>query len=172
MHNARRLHDKQKKLLLYCSLMLFLTRGGDVRAQDQTSSEPQTHAQNKPMPKDSEPKKNDWIFGVIPNYRAIEKPMPGEKPHTTKEKFNLAIEDSFDPYAYPIAGRVGTLRRRVFPLTAACTLHAQPPMAHPVAGLVPPPIGRACELGFLRHPVYPSPNKEGKLAPCSLGISP
>jgi len=55
-------------------------------------------------PPDSIQPKNDRIFGVLPNYRTVEHPTVSMEPLTAKEKFKLAAEDSFDPYAYPVAG--------------------------------------------------------------------
>jgi hypothetical protein len=43
------------------------------------------------------------LFWVVPNYRTVEE----DKlivPLTTKEKFTIAAKDSFDPYAFPVAG--------------------------------------------------------------------
>ena len=48
--------------------------------------------------------KNDRIFGVVPNYRTVENPQAKIEPITSKQKFKLAAGDSFDPYAYVVAG--------------------------------------------------------------------
>lgn len=49
-------------------------------------------------------RKNERIFGVIPNYRTVEDEDREPTHLTTKEKFILGAKDSFDPYAYPTAG--------------------------------------------------------------------
>ncbi len=48
-------------------------------------------------------KKNDRIFGVIPNYRTVEDEAKEPTKLTGREKFKLGLEDSFDYYAYPSA---------------------------------------------------------------------
>src|SRR6266566_7712709 len=61
--------------------------------------------QPKPAnPKPAQPEKKDRIFGVIPNYRTVERPGQVITPITAKQKFGLAVQDGFDPYAYFIAG--------------------------------------------------------------------
>lgn len=50
------------------------------------------------------PKKNDRIFGVIPNYRTVEDEAREPSKIGAGEKFKLGLEDSFDWYAYPAAG--------------------------------------------------------------------
>ena len=64
----------------------------------------QASSSDDPKPSASSPLKNDRIFGVIPNYRTVEDPTQRIVPLTPKQKFRLAVDDSFDPYAYPIAG--------------------------------------------------------------------
>ena len=49
-------------------------------------------------------RKNERIFGVIPQYRTVEDEDREPTHITTKEKFVLGLKDSFDPYAYPTAG--------------------------------------------------------------------
>jgi len=41
---------------------------------------------------------------VLPNYRTVEVPKLKTAPLTTKQKFKLAADDSFDPYAFVVAG--------------------------------------------------------------------
>ena len=43
------------------------------------------------------------ILWVIPNYRSLEN-TADIKPLTPREKFKLALEDSFDPTAFLVAG--------------------------------------------------------------------
>lgn len=47
--------------------------------------------------------KNDRLFGVIPNYTTVE---TEDKfgPLTSKGKFKLAVDSSFDPYTFPFIG--------------------------------------------------------------------
>jgi hypothetical protein len=50
-----------------------------------------------------EPDGASRLFWVVPNYRTMEE----DKlivPLTAKEKFTIAAKDSFDPYAFPVAG--------------------------------------------------------------------
>lgn len=75
-----------------------------------TAPESQSNAQTSPpAPSQTEnqrkePKKNDRIFGVIPNYRTVEDEAKEPTRLRAGEKFNLGLEDSFDYYAYPAAG--------------------------------------------------------------------
>jgi hypothetical protein len=59
---------------------------------------------SKNQGKETEPKKNDRIFGVIPNYRTVEDESRQPTKLSPGEKFKLGLEDSFDYYAYPSAG--------------------------------------------------------------------
>lgn len=62
-------------------------------------------AQIPEEPKPDQLKKEDkHILGIIPNYKTV--PLASDKfvPLTTKEKFKLASEDSFDPFVLPING--------------------------------------------------------------------
>jgi hypothetical protein len=47
--------------------------------------------------------KEDRLFWVIPNYHTVDedKSLPAI---TSREKFSIALKDSFDPYAFPVAG--------------------------------------------------------------------
>lgn len=64
-----------------------------------TATQPQEGQNNEDAKK-----KNDRIFGVIPNYRTVEDEAKEPTTLTAKEKFKLGLKDSFDPYAYPAAG--------------------------------------------------------------------
>ena len=80
-----------------------------VRAQAQQGTADDAHGTSagspKPAnPKPAQPEKKDRIFGVIPNYRTVERPGHVITPISAKQKFGLAVEDGFDPYAYFIAG--------------------------------------------------------------------
>jgi hypothetical protein len=89
-----------------CATMLLVVSCGSsiVEAQQPAPSGPQPSTNSKPPPADSVQPKNDRIFGVVPNYRTIENPNIRMAPLSAKGKFKLALEDSFDPYAYVIAG--------------------------------------------------------------------
>lgn len=88
------------------SLALLIVIGGDkiARAQQPPASSSQRPSTSNTPPADPAQPKNDRIFGVLPNYRTVENPQLKMPPLTPKQKFKLAAEDSFDPYAYPAAG--------------------------------------------------------------------
>src|SRR5690242_16799309 len=85
--------------LLLITLVLPYVR---ARAQQPPSAQAGSNSEAKSANPDQV--KNDRIFGVIPNYRTVERPTQVIVPISAKEKFKLAAEDSFDPYAYFIAG--------------------------------------------------------------------
>ena len=86
-------------------MFLFLIGGcGITQAQLPPTSASQPSTNSEPPPADSVQPKNDRIFGVLPNYRTVENPNIRMAPLSAKGKFKLAIEDSFDPYSYVIAG--------------------------------------------------------------------
>ncbi len=94
-------------LLHSATLLIFMDGGKIARAQQPPASGSQRPSGSGSSPADStqptQPK-NDRIFDVIPNYRTVENPQLQMQPLTAKQKFKLALEDSFDPYAYPVAG--------------------------------------------------------------------
>ena len=96
----------RRKLGSSCAvvLFLFLSVARVARTQQPVPSGPQAAPTDDPKPVTTDTLKNDRIFGVIPNYRTVEDPTQRIAPLTTKQKFQLAVNDSFDPYAYPIAG--------------------------------------------------------------------
>ena len=47
--------------------------------------------------------KEDRLFWVIPNYRTVDE-QRSIAAITAKEKLTIAVRDSFDPYAFPVAG--------------------------------------------------------------------
>ena len=92
--------------VLLLSLLLVLCMGNIARAQQPGASGQQAPLSEAPRQADAdstEPQ-NDRIFGVLPNYRTVEVPKLQNPPLTAKEKFKLAAQDSFDPYAYVVAG--------------------------------------------------------------------
>lgn len=86
------------------TLLIFLTAGKIVWAQQASTPGSQPPPNGGSTTANSTQPKNDRIFGVLPNYRTVENPKIIMRPLTAKGKFNLAAEDSFDPYAYVIAG--------------------------------------------------------------------
>jgi hypothetical protein len=94
-----------RSILLHLLALLIFTHGGKaVRAQQPPASESQSPSSSGSSPVDSTQPKNDRVLGVLPNYRTVEIPQFNTQPLTVKGKFTLAVEDSFDPYAYPVAG--------------------------------------------------------------------
>ncbi len=79
-------------------LLVLLCMGNIAWAQQPAPSS------GAPTQADSTQPQNDRIFGVLPNYRTVEIPKLQTPPLTAREKFKLAAEDSFDPYAYVVAG--------------------------------------------------------------------
>jgi hypothetical protein len=115
MQEAKRvLCDKGKLVLAFGSLGLLAvlfastsTRGQQPAGSSGSASSPQENPKsNTEDPKSSQPVEfnKDRILGVIPNYRTVEIPTQHIQPLSTKDKFRLAVADSFDIYAYPIAG--------------------------------------------------------------------
>lgn len=91
-------------LLVYSLASLILVDGSHVWAQQPSAAVPPPPSNSGSRPAASTQPKNDRIFGVLPNYRTVENPQLGTPALTTRAKFHLAVEDSFDPYAYPVAG--------------------------------------------------------------------
>jgi hypothetical protein len=85
-------------------LLVLACRMNVAEAQQATASDPHQSTTSEAPSADSVQPKNDRIFGVLPNYRTVENPNLPPAPLSTKGKFKLALEDSFDPYAYVIAG--------------------------------------------------------------------
>jgi len=93
-------------LLKPCTALLVLLIWGGSVAEGQQPPPPVSPQStgSEPTTADSVQPKNDRIFGVLPNYRTVENPNIRMAPLSAKGKFKLAAEDSFDPYAYFIAG--------------------------------------------------------------------
>ncbi len=71
----------------------------DAPSASQTQSSPSSVAQSVPQ---HEPSKNH-MFWIIPNYRSDENSAE-IKPLTPAEKMKVALDDSFDPSAFLVAG--------------------------------------------------------------------
>ncbi len=78
-------------------LFVLLSVAGLARAQQPDPSSSPAGSNNDSKRPSFDPVKNDRIFGVIPNYRTVEDPTQRIAPLTTKQKFRLAVDDSFDP---------------------------------------------------------------------------
>jgi hypothetical protein len=94
-------------LFLYsCIIMLGLAGIAQPQAQSPTPAQPQSASEKSSTSQDqqTDKKKNDRIFGVIPNYKTVEDEKREPTSLTAGEKFKLGLRDSFDPYAYPAAG--------------------------------------------------------------------
>ena len=83
--------------------MITLVLAGMAQSQTQSPTPAPSTSGSSTQDQQIDKKKNDRIFGVIPNYRTVE----DEKREPTRlspgEKFKLGFQDSFDPYAYPAA---------------------------------------------------------------------
>ena len=87
------------------ALFLVLLCGSSfAKAQQSAAALSQPQQSSEDSASDAVQPKNDRIFKVLPNYRTVENPNIRMAPLSTKGKFHLALEDSFDPYAYVIAG--------------------------------------------------------------------
>ena len=99
------LRERYRSLALWAPMLLILIFVANIaEAQQAATSGSQTSTNSEPPAADSVQPKNDRIFGVLPNYRTVENPNIRMAPLSAKGKFKLAVEDSFDPYAYVIAG--------------------------------------------------------------------
>ena len=107
------LRERYRSLALWAPMLLILIFVANIaEAQQAATSGSQTSTNSEPPAADSVQPKNDRIFGVLPNYRTVENPNIRMAPLSAKGKFKLAVEDSFDPYAYVIAGAFADLDRR------------------------------------------------------------
>jgi hypothetical protein len=52
----------------------------------------------------AQPDTDDHILGIFPNYTTVNHPPKEYHPITTREKFKLASQDTFDPYSFVITG--------------------------------------------------------------------
>lgn len=107
------LRELKKASLRVAVPILVLCVAGSALAQPPQSSLPvgSKPAASEPEKKDPKIGKNDRIFRVIPNYRTVENPELKFQPITVQQKFKLALDDSFDPYMYPLAGAFAALNQ-------------------------------------------------------------
>ncbi|HLW98483.1 MAG TPA: hypothetical protein VKR82_07550 [Candidatus Acidoferrales bacterium] len=75
----------------------------DVKALDSVTNKDSKDPKSAEDPKPDPVRKNDRIFGVIPNHNTVEGAQE-IKPISSKEKFKLAAESTLDPYSFLIAG--------------------------------------------------------------------
>ena len=90
--------------------ILILAPQSHAQQQPPPSTPPATAATSPPdspvkPPQQEQPKKNDRIFGVLPNYATVEG-AETITPISSKEKFKLVAEGAFDPYEFIIVGIV------------------------------------------------------------------
>jgi hypothetical protein len=70
-----------------------------LQAQSAESAEPATS--NAPT---NVTRSDTHIFGVVPNYNAVNDPTHPFEPISSSEKFKIAAHDSFDPFSWMITG--------------------------------------------------------------------
>ncbi len=75
----------------------------DAFRKGQSAAGEKTNGNKNSQSQEQDGKKNDRIFGVLPNYLTVEGAQE-TPPLTTKSKFKIAAKGSFDPYEYPIVG--------------------------------------------------------------------
>jgi hypothetical protein len=77
---------------------------------DQPSAQSNSQDHNSPVQEDSEKKKNDRMFYVMPNYLTVDG-QSQVAPVSWKDKFSMAAKGSFDPYEFTIIGIVAGIRQ-------------------------------------------------------------
>jgi hypothetical protein len=77
---------------------------------DQPSAQSGSQDPNSPVQEDTEKKKNDRMFYVMPNYLTVDG-QSQVPPVSWKEKFAMAAKGSFDPYEFTIVGIVAGIRQ-------------------------------------------------------------
>jgi hypothetical protein len=93
---------------------LRVTQGQDVPIgqplHPQESAEPGPEALATPV---SQPASSDHrMFGVVPNYRAVNDPNHPFVPLTPGEKFTMAAHDAFDPFSWVVTGLYAGVAQR------------------------------------------------------------
>lgn len=89
----------------FAVLLLVLTASSYAQQQEAPPPPAGEPVQSKPEQKTDEPKEkvDHRILGVLPNYRTSN-PLAVYEPLTTKQKFTIAMKDSFDWPNYMISG--------------------------------------------------------------------
>jgi hypothetical protein len=88
--------------VIFSAAVLFAV---GLHAQSSESSEPATPNASVPASSSASSSRADThIFGVVPNYNAVNDPNHSFEPLTPRAKFKLAAQDSFDPFSWVIAG--------------------------------------------------------------------
>jgi hypothetical protein len=98
------LREKELRLPAYSLLVAIFAYAGRAATAQEPPATSQLPPPTTSSSSDSGQPKNDRIFGVVPNYRTVENPQIRMEPLSVKQKFKLAADDSFDPYAYVVAG--------------------------------------------------------------------
>jgi hypothetical protein len=80
-------------------------------AQDKDKQDKDKKDAQKDPNSDPDNPKNDRIFLVVPNYGTVEHPTTTITPLPVKEKFKIALEDSFDTYSVPLAAIVASINQ-------------------------------------------------------------
>jgi hypothetical protein len=80
------------------------------KSGDQPSAQSNSQDPNSPVHVDTEKKKNDRMFYVMPNYLTVDG-QSQVAPVSWKEKFAMAAKGSFDPYEFTIIGIVAGIRQ-------------------------------------------------------------
>lgn len=83
---------QQRSLGIFIFTFLAIGIARPVAAQQQASGAAQEPAQGP-----------NRIFGVLPNYTTVERDRQ-PPPITTKQRFQMATFDTFDPFVYPFVG--------------------------------------------------------------------
>jgi hypothetical protein len=96
--------EKELRLPAYLLLVAIFAYAGRAATAQEPPATSQLPPPTTSSSSDSGQPKNDRIFGVVPNYRTVENPQIRMEPLSVKQKFKLAADDSFDPYAYVVAG--------------------------------------------------------------------
>jgi hypothetical protein len=77
---------------------------------DQPSAPGNAQDQDSPVQPDTEKKKDDRMFYVMPNYLTVDG-QSQVKPISWKEKFAISAKGTFDPYEFVIVGVVAGIRQ-------------------------------------------------------------
>jgi hypothetical protein len=104
-------------IVLACSLglshQLWAQQAGQaIPAGPQTQAKPtnDSEATKDPSAKDSPKPQNDRIFWSLPNYMTVEK-SSSLPPLTTRQKFKVVAEGTFDPFEFGFIGLVASINQ-------------------------------------------------------------